>query len=355
MKIKAVATTAMLSLAITAGAQITKNQKYDWGWSYKLEMPETGLKCEFPEKPAVTTLAYGYMTASSYKDELYIAAKLENPHPYDIACRTEEFTAELKRVHGLPITDLVWDDIRTENGHLTVSGNANGKWAQFHIDAIATEDVLTIFLYANHDELTVPGHFFAQSYSVFDIPSGNLSYLTEEKQKKRAKVLEYDNGRSLVRLENSPITLEWPAIPVLEVNRHEAAYNLEKNGSHYATRIIETGPQVSYAFFNTFINKEQQTLNATTNTLMVDETEVTFDLGMKNEAFFRKLTYKTKTGITQRYYVAAGNKIIVQELSASELSKSEKRYLNTFEQSVRNQYDTRMFVNKYDKKYSEIF
>ena len=43
MKIKA-ATTAMLSLAITAGAQITKKQKYDWGWSYKLEMPETGLK-----------------------------------------------------------------------------------------------------------------------------------------------------------------------------------------------------------------------------------------------------------------------------------------------------------------------
>ena len=336
----------MLSLAITAGAQITKNQKYDWGWSYKLEMPESGLKCEFPEKPSVTTLAYGYMTAATYKDELYLAAKLENPNPYDIKCRTEEFTAEMKKVKGLPISDIHWDEVRTENGNLTVSGDAIGGYANFHIDAVATEDVLTIFLYASHDELSVPGHFFSSSYSAYDIPEGNLQYMAEEKTRKRAKILEYDNGRSLVRLENSPVTVEWPDIPKLEVSRHEAEYQLDKNGAHYSTRIVEVGPTVSYAFFNTFINKEQVKFKASNAELIDDETDVVFQVGNPNEAYFRKLTYKTDAGVEQRYYVAAENKIIVQELKASALSTAEKRYLNTFEQSVRNQYDTRVFVSK---------
>ena len=80
-------------------------------------------------------------------------------------------------------------------------------------------------------------------------------YLSEEKTKKRAKILEYNNGRSLVRLENSPVTVEWPDIPSLEVSRHEAEYQLNKNGTHYSIRVVEVGPQVSYAFFNTFIAK----------------------------------------------------------------------------------------------------
>jgi len=346
MKIKAAATTAMLSLAITAGAQITKNQKYDWGWSYKLEMPESGLKCEFPGKPTVTPLAYGYLTAASNDDELFIAAKLENPNPYDIACRTDEFAAELKKMHGLPIVNLTLGEVRTENGNLTVSGDALGKYAQFHIDAIATEDVLTIFIYASHNELSVPGHFFASSYSINDTPAGQLSYLTEAKTPKRAKVLEYTNGRSLVRLENSPITVEWPDIPQLEVNRHEAEYSLVKNGAHYATKIVEVGPEVSYAYFNTYINKEQQKLKTDNMTLVDDETDVVFQLGNPKEAYFRKLTYETASGTEQRYYVAADNKIIVQTLNATKPSSAEMRFLNTFEQSVRNQYDTRSFVSK---------
>ena len=346
MKPTLAAATVLLSLAISANAQISKNQKYDWGWSYKLEMPESGLKCEFPEKPSITTLAYGYMTAASYKDELYMVAKLENPNPYDITCRTEEFVTEMKRVHGLPIAALHWNQIQTENGHLTVSADAAGKWAQFHVDAIATEDVLTIFIYANHGELTVPGHFFASSYSVYDIPAGNLSYLSQPKPTKRAKVLEYDNGRSLVRLENSAITLEWPAIPTLQTNRHQTAYSLEKNGSHYATRVIETGPEVSYAFFNTFVSKEHQKLSVLAKgaECISYETEVLFDAGMKKETYLRKVSYKTNAGTTHRYYVAAGSKIIVQELSSKQLATDEKRYLNTFEQSVRNQYDTRAFA-----------
>ena len=80
MKTRVAATAILLSLGLNASAQITKHRKYDWGWSYKLEMPETGLKCEFPEKPAVRTLAYGYMTAAQYKDELYIAAKIGEPY-----------------------------------------------------------------------------------------------------------------------------------------------------------------------------------------------------------------------------------------------------------------------------------
>ncbi len=174
MKTKLLLTAGMLSAALSANAQITKNRKYDWGWSYKLEMPETGLKCEFPEKPKAITLAFGYMTAASYKDELYIAAKLEIQNAYDIACRAEEFATELKKVYGLSISDLVWDEIRTENGNLTVSADGEDGWARFHLDAIATEDVLTIFIYSNHEELSVPGHFFATSYSVYDVSEGYL-------------------------------------------------------------------------------------------------------------------------------------------------------------------------------------
>ncbi|MGB1317928.1 MAG: hypothetical protein ACPG5W_06965 [Flavobacteriales bacterium] len=347
MKRKVATATAMLSLAITANAQITKNIKYDWGWSYKLEMPETGLKCEFPEKPTSTSLAYGYMTTAVYQDELYVAAKLENPYAYDIACKAEEFTTELKSVYGFTVNNIVWDDILTENGNLTISGDAQGRFASYHIDAIASEDVLTIFMYASTDELSVPGHFFANSYSVNDMEKGNLNYLAEEKTRKRAKILEYNEGRSLVRLEDSPVTVEWPDIPQLEVSRHEAEYNLDKNGTHYATRIVEVGPTVSYAYFNTFIAKEHQQISRENTVVLTnDETEVSFEPGMKNEAFFRKMTYSTESGTMQVYYVAAENHIFVQELKTDEISTAEARFLNTFEQSVKNQYDTRTIVSR---------
>ncbi|MFT4981940.1 MAG: hypothetical protein ACI9UR_001799 [Bacteroidia bacterium] len=346
MKSKVAAATVMLSMALTANAQITKNIKYDWGWSYKLEMPETGLKCEFPEKPTSTPLAYGYMTAAAYQDELYVAAKLENPFAYDIVCRTEDFTTELKRVYGFKVENVVWDAIETENGNLTVSGDANGSFAHYHIDAIATADVLTIFIYASNDELSVPGHFFASSYSVNDLPQGNLNYMAEEKTRKRATILEYDNGRSLVRLEDSPVTVEWPDIPRLEISRHQAEYNLDKNGTHYATRIVEVGPTVSYAYFNTYIAKEHLRISKTANVkLTSDETEVSYEPGMQNEAFFRKMTYATDNGTMQVYYVAADNHIFVQELKTNEISTAEARFLNTFEQSVKNEYDTRTFVS----------
>ena len=346
MKRKVATATAMLSLALAANAQITKNIKYDWGWSYKLEMPETGLKCEFPEKPTSTPLAYGYMTAAAYQDELYVAAKLENPFAYDIACKTEEFATELKRVYGFTVENIVWEEIETQNGNLTVSGDATGSFANYHIDAIATEDVLTIFMYASSDELSVPGHFFASSYSVNDMELGSLNYLAEEKTRKRAKILEYNEGRSLVRLEDTPITAEWPDIPRLEISRHQAEYNLDKDGTHYATRIMEVGPTVSYAYFNTYVNKEHVKLNSNGMKLIDDETEVSFEPGMTNEAFFRKMTYATSNGTMQVYYVAAKNHIIVQELHTNAISTAEARFLNTFEQSVKNEYDTRTFVSR---------
>ncbi len=347
MKLKWIAATVILSLALSASAQITRNQKYDWGWSYKLEMPETGLKCEFPEKPKAIGLANGYMTAASYKDELYIAAKLEIQNAYDIACRTEAFAAELKEVYGLTISDLVWDEIRTENGNLTVSAHAEGGWARFHVDAIATEDILTIFIYSNHEKLSIPGHFFASSYSVYDIPEGDLGYLTEVKTGTRAKILEYDNGRSLVRLENSSVTIEWPDIPKLEVSHHKIEYNLEKDGAHYSTRILEVGPEVSYTFFNTFVNREQKRLNSKENhQLADDQTEITFQASTSNEVYFRKLTYNSNTETIQRFYVATENKIIIQELRTDEITTAETRFLNTFEKSIRNEYETRAFVSR---------
>lgn len=347
MKTRLAATTAMLSLAITANAQITKNRKYDWGWSYKLEMPETGLKCEFPEKPKVTTLAYGYMTAASYKDELYVAAKLENPDAYDIACRTEEFTTELNRVYKLPISDVNWNTVESKNGHLSLSGDASNKYAQFHIDAIATNDVLTIFIYSNHDELSIPGHFFANSYSVDDIAIGNLQYLNEEKTKKRAKILDYTNGISLVRLENTPVTVEWPDIPSLEVNRHESDYRLSKNGAEYSTKVLEIGPEVSYAFFSAFVNKEHKKLGSAENvTLTSDGTDVALEIGGDSESYFRKMTYTSPTGNINRFYAASGNKIFIQELRSAEMANSEIRFLQTFEQSLRNEYDTRTFATR---------
>ncbi|MCF8277699.1 MAG: hypothetical protein K9J17_13280 [Flavobacteriales bacterium] len=345
MKTKLIAATAMLSLVVSAQAQITKNIKYDWGWSYKLEMPETGLKCEFPEKPVNTQLAYGYMTSASFKDELFIAAKLENPEPYDIECRTQEFIAEMQKVHGLPISNLKWDKMRSENGNLTIAADSKGGYAQFHIDAIATEDALTIFIYSHHKELSVPGHFFANSYSVQDAKAGDLVYTSKEKQLKHAKVIERASGRSVVKLENSPITFEWPETPQLEVNRNEASYSLTKNESHYATRVVEVGPTVSYAFFNTFISKDQK--SSSKLEVISDETEIPAQFDTDKEVFFRKMTLRTETGTQHRFYVAAENKIIVQELeTSSEPTLAETRYLNTFEQSVRNKYDTRTLVLK---------
>jgi len=348
MKLKLIATIAILSSVVSANAQISKHRKYDWGWSYKLEMPETGMKCEFPEKPTITTLAYGYMTAASFKDELFIAAKLENPSPYDLQCKTDEFATEISKVHGLPIQNLKWDKIRTANGHLTASAESKGGWAKFHIDAIATEDVLTIFIYAHHGELSVPGHFFANSYSVNDIPEGDLQYATEAKQTMYAKSLEKDKGRSLVRLENTSVTLEWPATPVMEANRHGSEYILDQKGSHYATRVIESGPLMSYAFFHAFITQEQQKCGASYSLQMIaDETETPVQFDRNKEVFFRKMTFKTEDKTHHRFYVAADNKIIVQELETStEPTLAETRYLNTFEQSVRNKYDTRTLVLK---------
>lgn len=336
----------MLSAIVSASAQITQNRKYDWGWSYKLEMPETGLKCEFPAKPKNVQLAYGYMTLAAHNDELFIAAKLENPEANDVVCRTEEFTSELKKVYGLPIDGMEWSAIKEENGNLTVSANTKGGYAKFHIDAIATEDVLTIFIYSHHDELSVPGHFFANSYSVNDAKAGGQSYMKMETTRKRAKVLEYDNGRSLVRLENCPVTTEWPEIPSLEVNRNVALYNLEKDGSRYATTVVEVGPEVSYAYFNTFISRENLKMGAAAQ-LVDDRTDIAYALEPSKEAFFRKLTYKTDAGTIQRYYVAAGNHIIVQELTTKEtLSKADSRFLQSFEHSVKNHYDTKVLVSK---------
>ena len=347
MKTRVAATTAMLSLAITASAQITKHQKYDWGWSYKLEMPETGLQCEFPEKPSVRTLAYGYMTAAQYKDELYIAAKLENPHAYDIACRTQEFTDELKKTYGLPISNVDWNATELENGHLSLSADATGSYAQFHIDAIATDDVLTIFLYAHHAELSVPGQFFADSYSIHEIPEGDIAYLPNEKQIDMANGIRTRNGSSLVQLSNSPVAVEWPETPTLTVDRNEASYQLKNLGSEYAAHVIEVGPQVSYAFFNTFINREHQKLSATENvTLTADETDIAFTTDHEKEAFFRKLSYTTESGTHQRYYVAARNRIYIQELNTSVMTEAATRFINSFDHSVRHAYDTPSIVMK---------
>lgn len=349
MRTKVAAATVLLSLGISASAQITKNQKYDWGWSYKLEMPETGLKCEFPEKPTVTTLAYGYMTAAAYKDELYIAAKLENPNPLDIKNKTQQFANELRKLNGLPIQDVKFGNIVAENGNLTVSGNAKSAYADFHIDAFASEDVLTVFIYAHHNELSVPGHFFASSYSAADMKTGALqSSASNNKQVEKVNLRSNNAGSNAVRLKNSPVTVEWPALPSLEVNRHEAEYQLVKNGTHYAVRVMEVGPQISYAFFNTLVSKEQLELAANKQIELVDdETEVAFQLGNDNEAFFRKISYRTANGTGYRFYVAAQNKIYVQEMETSHApSTADTRFVNTFEQSVRNEFDTRTFVSR---------
>ena len=99
--------------------------------------------------------------------------------------------------------------------------------------------------------------------------------------------------------------------------------------------------------FNAFVAKENQKLNADGSLSLVDdETDVAFELGNPNESYFRKMSYETASGTLQRYYVAAENKIFIQELKSSDLSQADKRFLTTFENSVRNEYDTRAFVSK---------
>lgn len=346
MNIKAITTTILVAFAIGASAQITKNQKYDWGWSYKLEMPETGLKCEFPEKPNLTPLAYGYMAAAAHNDELYVVAKLENPHPYDIICKTEEFAAQLHKTHGLKVSGLTLDEVQTKNGNLTVSGRAQGDYATFFVDAMATKDALTIFLYAYRKNLSVPGHFFASSYSIYDAPAGQLSYLTTPKTTKHAPVLQYTNNGSLVQLANTPIEVAWPGIPELEVRRHQTTYHLEKNDSRYTAHVLALGSEVSYAYFNTFINKQQQEVVSENMRLINDETDVAFLLGSPKEAYFRKLTYTTATKTSQHYYVAADGQIFIQILDTPHKAAPQTQFLNTFERSVRNHYDTRALVTR---------
>lgn len=340
---------ALLSLVGSTEAQITKHLKYDWGWSYKLEMPETGLRCEFPEKPVTTTLAYGWMAAAAHKDELYVVAKMENADPFNISCTTDEFLTELQKVYRLPVTDLQWGPMHTENGYLTISADSKRGYAQFHIDAIATNDILTIFLYSDRNGLSVPGYFFARSYSVHDMPEGRLSYQSEERDQKPARVIESGHGRNVIRLENSPICMEWPEVPEMKVSRNEASYSLSKDGSNYETRVIALNPKMmSYAYFNTLVNREHANMSEQeAQQLTVDESEVSVQSDLKSEVYFRKMSYSSPTGTRHCFYMAANNTVIVQELEVSkELGASEKRFLNTFEQSVRNQYDHKALVSK---------
>jgi hypothetical protein len=348
MKTKLSTLMAMLSLVVSTNAQITKHLKYDWGWSYKLEMPETGLRCEFPEKPIATTLAYGWMAAASHKDELYVVAKMENADPFDISCTTNEFLKELQKVYHLPVSNIEWGPMHTENGHLTISADSKKGYAQFHIDAIATKDILTIFLYSDRNGLSVPGYFFARSYSVYDMPEGEFVYLAKAGMKKRARVMESDKDRSVIKLENSPIRMEWPDVPQLEVSRNEASYSLSKDGSSYATRVIALNPQMSYTYFNTLVNREHLKMSEhSTQELLEDESEVSVQPDQQGEVYFRKMAYRSESGTKHRFYMATNNMVIVQELEVSkELGPAEMRFLNTFEQSVHNQYDNKALVSK---------
>lgn len=348
MKAKLSTLIALLSLVVSVNAQITKHLKYDWGWSYQLEMPETGLRCEFPEKPVATTLAYGWMAAAAHKDELYVVAKLEHADPFDISCTTADFLQELQKVHHLPVSNIEWGPLHTENGHLTISADSKKGYAQFHIDAIATKDILTIFLYSDRNGLSVPGYFFAGSYSVYDMPQGEFVYLANAGIQKRARVIESDKNRSVIKLEHSPIRMEWPEVPKMEVSRNEANYSLSKNGSNYATRVIALNPQMSYTYFNTLVNREHLKMSEHSNqVLLEDESEVSLQADQQSEVYFRKMAYRSETGTKHCFYIAANNTVIVQELEVSnELGPSENRFLNTFEQSVRNQYDHKALVSK---------
>jgi hypothetical protein len=346
MKTKLTTLIALLSLVVSTEAQITKHLKYDWGWSYKLEMPETGLRCEFPEKPVSTTLAYGWMAAAAHKDELYVVAKMENADPFDISCTTDEFLKELQKVYRLPVSYLQWGPMHTENGYLTISADSKLGYAQFHIDAIATKDVITIFLYSDRDGLSVPGYFFARSYSVNDMPQGEFVYEAPVGSKQRANAIGIDNGRSVVKLENSAIRMEWPEMPEMKVNRNEASYHLSKDGSSYATRVIALDPEMSYTYFNTLVNREHLKMSERyTQELIEDETEVSVQADLKREVYFRKMSYRSETGTKHRFYMAANNTVIVQELEVNKaLGPEEKRFLNAFEQSVKNKYDTKSLV-----------
>lgn len=336
MKTKLLLAAGMLSAVVSANAQITKHRKYDWGWSYKLEMPETGLKCEFPAKPTTTTLAYGYMVAAANADELYMTAKMENPNPYDIQCRTEEFVDEMEQIHGLPVGDLQWNAIRTENGNLTISANAVGGYADFHVDAIATDDVITIFIYSNHEQLSVPGHFFASSYSAYDTPEGTLTYQADAK-------IQKTSGKSITTIKGTQLTTAWPSAPTVSTDRHQTTYSLQRSGNTYRETIVQLESGVSYMQFITFVNREE--LRNKQAHINSDQSET---ISTKNDelVMLRKVSSNDGESTFHRTYAVIKDKIVVQEVATSTaLTNTDKRFLNSLDESIRTNYGP-VFVSK---------
>jgi len=335
----------LLSAVVSANAQITRLHCYDWGWSYQLEMPETGLRCEFPDKPVVRGLENGWMTAASLNDELFVVAHLRMAPTATAQQETEQFMRVLQQKTGLGTDQLTWAPETTENGYLTLTANAEGGYASMHVDAIQTEDIVTVFLYTHHGALTLPGYFFARSYSVKELAPGCETALANTRTCK-PKVVEYDSNRCVVRLDGSKVKTEWPDVPKMEAGRHDAAYTLQRHGSEYAVRTVQVQPDLSYICFNTFVNKEHQRMTKQSGlTLTEDHIEVASETEDGNESFFRKLTYTGNGTIKHCYYVAANGQLLVQELTTKSSPRaSETRFLNTFDQSVRNLFDAPVFV-----------
>lgn len=340
MRTKLFLAAGMLAAGVSANAQITKNRKYDWGWSYKLEMPETGLHCEFPARPITTTLAYGYMAAAANNDELYVAVKMENPNPYDIQCRTEEFSTEIQKIYGLPIGELSWEGVQTENGNLTLSGNSTGGYADFHVDAVATEDVITIFLYSNHEELSVPGHFFASSYSVYDTKEGNLCYQADAGNTKRT------TGKTYTSIPGTSLTTSWSGVPTMTTDRHETEYNLTKNGTIYSEKVVNLESGIGYMQFITFVNREEsQKGTALATTVTSDNTETIVD-DLESPVLIRKMKSENECSTFHRSYALIKDRIIIQEIETmNELTDSDNRFLNSLAESIRSTYGP-VFVSK---------
>ncbi|MBI1286168.1 MAG: hypothetical protein GC178_01175 [Flavobacteriales bacterium] len=340
MRTKLFLAAGMLAAGVSANAQITKNRKYDWGWSYKLEMPETGLRCEFPARPVTTTLAYGYMAAAANNDELYLAVKMENPDPYDIQCRTEEFSAELEKVYGLPLGDLKWDAVQTENGNLTLSGNSTGGYADFHVDAIATEDVITIFLYSDHRELSVPGHFFASSYSVYDTKEGNLCYQAD------AAGTQPTATKTHTSIPGTSLITSWPGAPIVTTHRHETDYSLRSGETAYSEKVVKLESDVSYMQFITFVNREEAQRGTAYGTTITSDNTETIDANLDEPVLIRKLKSENPQTTFHRTYALVKGRIVIQEVASSgQLSNSDNRFLNSLDESIRNTYGP-VFVSK---------
>lgn len=317
-------TLIVLVLAATANAQITRHYKYDWGWSYLLEMPETGLSCEFPNRPSIVERDDGWLVASTHWDDFHIAARINAISGTDVIQRmTLAFVDSFCRGTGLSIDTLMWLNEGVINGYRSSGAFLKTDLTDFHIDASLVNGHLTLFMYSHKGAVSIPTYFFSTGYSLYHLKRGPIAKDRSVNVKNTAPVILTQHSHSFtLTLGNSGLSCDWPKIPNIVTGRHSVSFSLDHDGAIYSIRIIKVKAPLSYGLFNSFINREHQVENdlydryGWKHELLKDESHAPKLKDRNREPFFRTLDHNTKFGSKRSRFIAFNNFIIIQQLKS---------------------------------------